>query len=226
MRWHLGFLVAVATILLPHSCTGSMSFPFTLEATAKMAKLAFAGTVDRIEYRQEGGYRLTDVRFTDIRSAHTGRQDETITLSILGSFNLLIVGMPQFEVGQRYIVLAVDRGTAENWYIPFVGMRQGVFHVNRSAGRGQWVVHDVEGHPVLAIRGGHLAILDDVERNGEEESVGIVPGYGRGFKKAGEPALEIYPKALDPVSRVSEEEFLQAIKRLSQWNGSPASWSS
>jgi hypothetical protein len=210
--WSLGWKLAVASILLPGPCMGLQLSPFTFEATARMAKLAFAGTVDRIEYRKG----LTDVRFTDIRHARPSGHDKTVTLSLQGSFNMLVVEMPRFEVGQRYIVLAVDRGSPENWHIPLVGMRQGVFHVVRSEGRREGIVHDADGHPVLAVRGGHLAILDDTERGGEKGSIDVVPGVREGLKRASEPAFEIYPKELDPGTRVTEGEFLRAIQDLAK----------
>lgn len=80
------------------------------------------------------------------------------------------------------------------------------------------VVHTLAGRPLVAILGSHVGVLgaeeSDKKSGGAPPRVRTVHGYRRN-KQVSEPAFEVFPPALDPGTRVKEEEFLRAVERLS-----------
>jgi hypothetical protein len=219
-----GRVISAAALLLTILCLGSPSnstqlLPMSLKSVAQLAKLSYAGTVSRIEYRRAGKDVVTDVHFADVRLASGRRPDVKLTVlgGIVDGQEYGVVGMPRFECGKRYIILAADTGTSQNSYMPIIGLTEGVFRLLPDPRYGS-IVHDLAGRPLVAIRGNHVGVLGtdepDTGLGGGPPRLRTVHGYRRN-KEANEPAFEIYPPALDPGTRVMEEEFLGAVERLS-----------
>jgi hypothetical protein len=188
---------------------------------AKEADLAFAGTVDSLTYRHDADFAITDIHFSKVQLARSDSSSGKLTLSVLGGSDggsqLIVNGMPRFEVGKRYIVLAVDHGTRANWYIPILGMSDGFFSVSLDSVRGLAVVHDCVGRPLVRLERGHIVVLaTNVHwqgRPGEAPHIETVPGFAV-EGSTDRVGMEIVPLELDPGTRVSETEFLTAVRRL------------
>lgn len=217
-------VAALTTLLLillclGEPCTATQLLPMSLKSVAKLAKLSFAGTVSRIEYRRAGKDVVTDVQFTDVQLARGRRPDVKLTVlgGVMDGQEHGVVGMPRFELGKRYIILAADTGTSRNFYLPIIGLTEGVFRLLPDPRHGS-VVHNLAGRPLVGIRGNHVGVLGadepDTRPGGAPPRVRTVHGYRRN-KEVSEPAFEIFPPALDPGTRVKEEEFLRAVERLS-----------
>jgi len=195
--------------------------PMTFGATVRKAKLGFAGTVDGLSYRRADGFVVTDVHFSNVKYSHGNRPGTTLVLTVQGGRMdgklYMVDGLPSFNSGERYIVLAGDQGSARNWYLPIIGFTQGFFSAKAERPGGSPVVHDADGRPIIGLHGKHLAVLS--RSRGETKTSRkpeIVREYGlgeRGLDRV-EPATEVYPPETDPGSRVSEEEFLRAIQQL------------
>jgi hypothetical protein len=222
----LGIAIAVLLTLLIHPLRADASVKlgiYTLRAAARLARMAFAGTVAAKSYRRDGNTPLTDYRFEHVRFARAADRDSNVTISVWGNWGAVLAEMPVLEVGHRYIILASDTGSREDWYIPFVGLSDGVFRVEPGSGRSR--VFTWEGWLVLAVKGGHLAVLSDrstqarIVRNAPPGPFQVVPQIdslrglsGAGMNNATEPGLEIYPLELDPGTALSEQEFLAALR--------------
>src|SRR5438876_5239394 len=124
----LGFSLAFLSFLAQPLLATTIPL-YSLGHMSRKASLAFAGTVDRISYRTaDDGRPLTDIRFIMVKFARGQGKRDTVTLSLWGGRDrgdlVSIDGMPDFELGRRYVVLATNRGTSANWYLPIVGLTQ------------------------------------------------------------------------------------------------------
>jgi len=194
--------------------------PMALGSVARLARLTFAGTVESIGYRKAEHWIVTDVRFTSLNFApgSNGKRELTLTTQggVLDGQQVFISGMPQFEVGKRYIVLATDTGSLRNLYLPIIGFDQGFFRVTTDEGTERRIVQDAKGRPLVRIQGSHVSVaaLGPGAQSGQK----IRTAYGvddRGIEDP-EPALEVYPLELDPGTRVTEDEFLRVVVKLSR----------
>lgn len=205
--------------LFGRPCTATQLLPMSLKNVSQLAKLSFAGSVSSINYRRLNEQVVTEVRFSDVKLARGRSPDVTVTLfgGVVDGKEYGVIGMPRFELGQRYIILAADVGTPSNSYMPIIGLTQGVFRIMPEPRHGP-IVHDLAGRPLTGIQGSHIGVLDrDQKDDGVDKRpprVRIVYGYNKN-KDVSEPAFEIYPPALDPGTRVKEDEFLRAVERLS-----------
>ncbi|HEX7078103.1 MAG TPA: hypothetical protein VF363_06770 [Candidatus Eisenbacteria bacterium] len=223
-------LVILGGLIAPPASRANEAAPLTLESMAKAASLAFAGTVREVNYRTSRGRALTDVVFEDLTivvGTHSGR---SLTLTLAGGYSrqghTAVVGMPEFASGERCVVLALNQGTEGTWFAPIIGLNQGCFPVIRDSLTGMMIVHEHSRMPLVGIVGGHIAVMAPF--NGEAShgypTIEKIPGMRVGRRPAAEPAIEIYPRALDPGTRVSEAEFLRAISRMAHGSeAAPAS---
>lgn len=213
-------LLALSIAAITEGAGAYQGPPLTLESMAKAADVAFAGTVDSFTYRRDGNFVLTDVHFSKVKHAGAGPSGGDLTLSIWGGSDggsqIIIGEMPRFEVGKRYVVLAVDHGSRTNWYIPIIGMNDGFFQVMADSRRNVPIIQDWAGRPLIRLEGGHIVVLANNSRSDghEKPEVDKVPGLRMGGGRAVEPGLEIVPTELDPGTRVTESEFLAAVQHL------------
>jgi hypothetical protein len=190
----------------------------SLGEMARHAPLSFAGTVGRISYRTADGRPLTDVRFTQVSFARGQGKGDTPTLSLWGGVDgkefMSITGMPEFEVGKRYVVLATDQGTSSGWYIPIPDLTQGVFRVDSDIVTKRTVMRDWGGRAIAGIEGEHIKLIGHQKRQYNPRTKPPPDSIELLRDRNGEPLLEVIPEGLDPGTRVSETQFLQAITRL------------
>ncbi len=73
-----------------------------------------------------------------------------------GNFETRVMGIPQLDVGQAYILFLYPdlTGTA----VPYVGLEQGVFPIVKDERSGREAVTDAHGRPVIAIEDGEVIV--------------------------------------------------------------------
>jgi hypothetical protein len=193
--------------------------PVPLSRLIELTKLAFAGTVRAVTTREIDGIIVRDVRFNEVSVGRGHERGPEIVVTTRGGAYggeiLVSPDFPEFTIGERYIVLSSGTGSHADWYMPIVGFKKGLFQVRRSLGRA--IVADHHGRPILRIGAGHLAVLDStLAREGVVafDSTSVQRIYWRrpNGDRARVVALEVYPTALDPGTRVTEEEFLDWIR--------------
>lgn len=215
--------VPVLSLLLllassPHVCDGTSLLPMTLQGVAARANIVFAGTVDTVYYRElkdDVVAVITVVEFRKLQFAQGRGGGTTIKLQlyggILNGLEYAVDLMPRFEVGERYVVLASDEGTKGDSYFPIIGLTEGVFRVKSDQSTGRQLVHDLHGRVLIGIERNHIQVLDNAPGKTIRKAYGV--GLGRG-EDLTEPALEVYPSELDPGTRVTEDAFLLAIRKV------------
>ena len=212
--------LAIPLVCCTEPSLATQGLPISLESTVRLAAFAFAGTVDSLSYRKVDIGTVTDVHFSGVRYAKGHRSSATIVLTVrggkMGGRSSFVVDAPTFEMGNRYIVLAGDQGTAASWYLPVVGLYYGFFRVVSNEQLHRPIVHDWAGRPLLRVAQTHIVVLSSNRRDETQPlSARRIMGIGM-LERKGQPelALEEYPPGLDPGTRVTEEDFLQQIERI------------
>lgn len=185
-----------------------------------MTTLAFAGTVKSILGRSIDGVIVSDIEFTDVVLARGENEGPSLVLTERGgTFGDLITvsaDLPQFEIGQRYIVLSYGRGAAADWYMPIVAFPNGLFLVRANQTTGKRFVVDYEGREVTEMRHGHLVLLQEPAKksgfSSDQDEISRVFGPVDHEGRSG-IAYEIHARRRDPGSRVSEEQFLEEVRK-------------
>ena len=187
LAMQLVFGVLRGTALISVGCTAvyASALPRTLGELSDLANEVFAGTVTSIEYKPDpkAGV-LTRVTFGAIQAAKSERLSRQITVTLaggrLGNVTSYISGMPQFEVGKRYVVFAESSlGTAANSYNPIYGRHQGIYLVGPPGVRHEQVT-DSRGRPLIGIIDGRAILLDpNIDENGQPRVQGIRPQRGK-----------------------------------------------
>lgn len=130
-----------------------------LDQLVDRAEGIFTGTAIHSEVvpTKDGSSLFTFVTFevdSALKGAFPGRH---LTLRLHGGelegLGVRVHGMPQFEVGETYLVFVRGNGVHAS---PVVGMVQGQFRVAQEARSGKPIVVDWRGAPVLGIAGGRL----------------------------------------------------------------------
>lgn len=148
---------------LPSSALAAPSTTFG--ARVQRAGAIFAGTATDLTWEQRDALFVTRVRFRDIRSVTAHRHgtvpaDETATQGEL----LVTAGLPEFKIGQRYIILAKEEmGPAGSW-IPIAALRAGLFHVDWVGDSSETVVSDSARRPIAGIKDGELVLATRTAR--------------------------------------------------------------
>lgn len=172
-------ILAFASLLL---CLG---FPGVAEATTLVTKTAadlvddaqviFTGTAVHREVvaSKDGRFPFTFVTF-DVHRTFKGRvQHKELTLRFhggeLADREVRISGMPEFEVGETYLLFVRDNGTTAS---PVVGWFQGQLRFAREARSGEEILVNAYDRPVLGLEEGRF-LFDDRRVPGPGE---IAPG--------------------------------------------------
>jgi len=191
------------------------------------AGVAFAGTVTNLQSERVRTSIVTRIVFSDVDYAKGHREGHSIVLTMnggkLGNEGVFTIGLPEFEVHKRYIVLAKsDLGSERNGYNPVVYFNQGFFRVESEAGVGSPVIRDWAGRSVSAYRSGHLVVVghsplasqDMQMRDGRGDSKRAGLDLHAETTMGGDVAAEVVPSELDTGARYTEREFLDLIRRI------------
>lgn len=134
----VGLLLATWMCWVPLAAT--VLVPADLAELSRDARVIARGRVTGIEARSTGDWRSIETLVTlATESALKGSVGATVVFRVpgglFGRYRRVVVGAPEFRVGQRVVVFLGDRGSD----VPFVlGLSQGVFRlVQRNEG---WMV--------------------------------------------------------------------------------------
>ena len=152
------------------TATGTSVKKLTLDDVVRHADLIFVGTAAEKTSRKDADDEhfpiWTDVRFDRLTVLKGGaRPSYTVAMAggRVGKKALFVTGMPEFEVGRRYVVCvrATKKGPC-----PFIGWGQGVFRVVDETDRTEPFLEDAEGVPLKEVRGGRILRVREDEDEG------------------------------------------------------------
>jgi len=114
------------------------------------AEQIFVGTVSALQSRKlPSGAIVTDVRFSDLQLVKGSSQGADIVLLVLGGevdgVRLEIPGLPQFQLGTRYLVFSLGNGKD---LFPVVGGPGGLFQIQAGPAAGSSIVLSASGLPL------------------------------------------------------------------------------
>lgn len=151
--------VALLALLPAAPATGTTVVRLELDQLVDQAEGIFTGQAVHSEVvpSRDGDSLFTFVTFeveSALKGVFPGRH---LTLRLHGGelegLGVRVHGMPQFEVGETYLVFVHGNGFSAS---PVLGWIQGLFRVTREARSGKPVLVDGRGAPVLGIAGGRL----------------------------------------------------------------------
>jgi hypothetical protein len=122
---------------------------------ADRAQAVFTGTAVHREtvLSQDGSFPFTFVTF-EVESVLKGETDPHVTLRFHGGATekelVVVHGMPQFEVGESYLLFVRGNGAAAS---PVVGWIQGQFRFTKEARSGEQILVDWRGAALLGVDG-------------------------------------------------------------------------
>jgi hypothetical protein len=164
--WLRLVLVLFLLALPPIRANASSVIPIDLEQTMRLAGVAFAGTVHKIESTRLPGGPVTRVTFRDLRMLKgEPRQEITITMTggTVNGVTTFVIDQPTFSLSGRYVIFAYESlGSPADDYSPLVGLYQGFFPIETGPG-GRRSVRDWLGREIVGIRDKHLLVLGSVE---------------------------------------------------------------
>jgi hypothetical protein len=156
--------VALGLLLLLPAPVFAASPHTSFGARVQRAGAIFAGTVTDMTWEQRDVVIVTHVSFRDVRFVKGRALPEGIaritqvSSKPTDAWITVSAGLPEFEIGRRYVVLAKEEmGPLGSW-IPLAGLRGGLFHVERSAS-GEFV-SDSSRRPIAAIRVGEIVLAN------------------------------------------------------------------
>lgn len=164
-------LIALALSLISAAARATVVLPADLSELSHDAVAIARGRVAAVEPQWKEGRRGIETIVTLETEAYLkGSLGSVVQIRVpggtLGRFSSVVVGAPQFTVGQRVILFLGSRGPT----IPYVlGLSQGVFRLVQSS-QGEWVVTPppimgtVDGPIVRGTLGLRPASLGDFER--------------------------------------------------------------
>jgi hypothetical protein len=118
----------------------------------------------------------------------------------------------EFRKGERYIFLISESLDEERTgYVPIMALNGGLFPVLYDSSRRRPLVHDIERRPVARIGRDCLVVIDatpSASRSAPRKARRSDGAISMG------PRIEVLPLAEDPGTRVSEEEFLRAVREI------------
>lgn len=186
-----------------------------LEAQVRRAELVFAGTVRRAEVIHSswdgllGGSLPNSTRFVfeDIRYAKGTGPSDSVALIQMGGGHVFVSEQVSFQLGNRYIVLAV-KGPADqsgSWTSMVCGEGH-PFTVWPDSGESQPVVRVAGGNPFVVFDSLHAVVLS--KRSWSTDLAD--------WKRYGPP---------QPPARRSSDEVLRDLDSLGEFEGQPRPWS-
>lgn len=139
-------LIVVSAVTIPFARATSVIAPTFAELVAE-AETVVRGVVTEIhaeEFDSPQGKGVRTLVTLRVERALKGAPGETVTLSILGGTvgkrTLKVVGLPQFQLGQRQIVFFANNGRV---ICPLIGAGYGRYHVKTDAAtQRDYVVRD------------------------------------------------------------------------------------
>lgn len=166
-------LGAIAAVIAPRPAAATTVEGMTTAAQAATADRIFVGTVTAVTSRPKSAtpkYFETIVRFS-VEDAVAGSIPTTLEITLsggeVGGIRQRVGGMPEFRVGERYVVL-LEADQSPPLTSPLVGFNQGLYRVVGES-RASAVVRDRSGQPLAS---------------------GAVPAGARGA--AGDPPLDAF----------------------------------
>jgi len=221
-------MALLATLMCGATAAGaSMVLYMPPRDLAGHAGLIFAGTVTGSRPEKVRGTVITYVVFRDLRLAKGTATGDSVLLALeggtVGNDLIVVTGQPNFEVGNRYVLFVLpDRGPGKNSLTPVVGLYQGYFKVERLPGSRGSIVLDGLLRPVVRISPDQVTVVmpDSLFPAAIRERM-IARGNADSLREA-RWGLEhrnrggVLREPEDPGTRVSEEEFLEAVRGFSQ----------
>ena len=145
--------IALCSLLLPFVARATTVDPVSFEEMVRSSQRIFVGEVISVQ-----SFRADAAGALRIRTRVTFRAGESLLgagpLVVLefrggtvGDLTEQIAGMPEFAVGDQYVVFAHDGG---QWVSPLVGFSQGLFRVSRDARDGTSRVLGYDGTPIAS----------------------------------------------------------------------------
>jgi hypothetical protein len=215
--------LAIALVIAKVSATTAL--PQDLHSLVSRCGVAFAGTVSGKSVEQLETTIVTHVDFTGVVFAKGGPKKGKARLTLaggkVGKRTVLSPGLPKFEVGRRYVVLAYeDWGSKQNSYLPIVGLFQGYFRVESDFHHGTPIVFDFAGRQVVRIEKHRLVVTRSSARP-ESSLVGLAMDSLAASGPESQDSRDrdeilLLRTEEDPGTRMSEEEFLAGIRRLAK----------
>jgi hypothetical protein len=145
-------LPVLLLLLLLAPASGTVIRRVSLAEVEGYAEQIFAGTVRQmraIENPPPGNAIETEVTFGDlvVLKGHLPRATVSYCFAggTVGDRTLVVVGMPRFEIGARYVLFAAP---SIDPLCPAVGWWQGRYVVVPAAGGGEPTIADSDGRPV------------------------------------------------------------------------------
>jgi len=150
------FLLALYTSVQGVRATTVISMD--LDALVDKAGLIFTGTAVHREVvlSQDGKFPFTFITFHVDDELKGKVRDHVLTLRFhggnFGNQVVEVVGTPEFEIGERYLLFVSDNGTTS---FPVVGWRQGQYRFVREPRSGGSVLVDYQGQALGGIERGN-----------------------------------------------------------------------
>jgi len=151
----LNFLLALCA--LTQSVHATTVLPVNLDGLIDQAALIFTGTAVHREVvlSRDGTFPFTFVTFRVDETFKGEVRHREVTLRFhggkVGDQVMVVVGTPEFEVGERYLLFLADNGTSQ---FPVVGWRQGQYRFAREPRSGASVLIDDQGRALGGIERG------------------------------------------------------------------------
>jgi hypothetical protein len=207
----------IPTLVLPICATALLFRLLSPLQLARYSATVFAGTAVRSHTERTSGRIITTVTFRNLRIAK-GLPVDSISLVLeggtIGGEMVAVDGQPGFQVGDRYIVFASDSKSdqAQRWYLPVVGLYEGLFLVRRDAATGEARVFNSLGFPLVPLTPERAVVVrpDSFLPERKREQLRRMRIEGKD-QRAREEAIPLWEDE-DPGTRVTEEEFLEIVR--------------
>src|SRR5580765_7158063 len=135
---HAGWPALLVSVFLSLATRAEQSRPVAIEDLARRAEAVVHGKVSSLECRRDAtGHVFTRVELdvtASWKGAATNRFVVTLAGGILGSRKVVVVGQPEFQVGEEVIVFASRNERGESLLLE---LGQGKFAVKREPASGK-----------------------------------------------------------------------------------------
>jgi hypothetical protein len=183
----------------PRAVPASATAP--ISAGVEGGRTLFTEVTIRVD-RQVGGAAGPEIRLT-------------LAGGSAGGETVVVHGMPEFEIGGRYVLLLRPDFARTN--VPVVGVSQGWFEIVRDPVSGAERLLNADGAVVLGVEGGRLAVRRDavrVDRRSPRLGPPPVPEAGSGVRSGTHPQVERYWAS--PATPMTPGAFLDAVRAMKE----------